>query len=513
MSWFFSGLSDVEGCFTISLTRDKKNKVGWAVKLIFKIGLHKKDKALLEQIQSYLGVGGIYRDGNCFQYRVESIKDLPIVIKFCDEHPLITKKHADYFLLKLAINLVLNKEHLNMEGLKKIVAIKASMNKGQSSKLKDAFPNILPVERPLCIYFFFICMINLMAVFHFWSPDSLMGSERNHQYGLKQKKVKQVKILSKQISCQLGAGLRLYSTLATCLALNPYFVTGFTDAEGSFIVTIRKRPKSKLGWGIEAVYTIVLHLKDKAILELIQKYFGGRGNIYVGKDSVTYSVSSLKDLTWIIDHFEKYPLITQKKADFILWKQVIELMKNKEHFTLKGLRKIVTTKAAINLGLSSCGTELKLAFPNIVPLKKPLIVDQVINNPYWLAGFSSGEGCFLIGIYKSKTKLGEAVKLTFQITQHNRDEQLMKSLIGFFGCGRVATRSNAMAVDFIVTKFEDLTDKVIPIFKKYSVIGVKSKDFADWCQAADLIKNKAHLTAEGLDQIRKIKAGMNKGRK
>lgn len=108
----------------------------------------------------------------------------------------------------------------------------------------------------------------------------------------------------------------------------------FISGEGSFIVTIRKRPKSKLGWGIEAVYTIVLHLKDKAILVLIQKYFGGRGNIYEGKDRVTYSVSSLKDLTWIIDHFEKYPLITQKKADFILWKQVIELMKNKEHFTL-----------------------------------------------------------------------------------------------------------------------------------------------------------------------------------
>jgi hypothetical protein len=45
------------------------------------------------------------------------------------------------------------------------------------------------------------------------------------------------------------------------------------------------------------VYTIVLHLKDKAILVLIQKYFGGRGNIYEGKDRVTYSVSSLKDLT------------------------------------------------------------------------------------------------------------------------------------------------------------------------------------------------------------------------
>ena len=151
MSWFFSGLVDAEGCFTISITRDKKNKVGWGVKLIFKIVLHKKDKALLEQIQSFLGVGGIYQDGNCLQYRVESIKDLPKVIKFFDEYQLITKKRADYLLFKLAINLVLNKEHITMEGLNKIVAIKASMNKSLSSKLKDAFPNILPVERPLVL--------------------------------------------------------------------------------------------------------------------------------------------------------------------------------------------------------------------------------------------------------------------------------------------------------------------------------------------------------------------------
>jgi len=89
----------------------------------------------------------------------------------------------------------------------------------------------------------------------------------------------------------------------------------------------------------------------------------------------------------------------------------------------------------------------------------------------------------------------------------------MKSLIGFFGCGRVATRSNVMAVDFIVTKFGDLTDKVIPFFKKYSAIGEKSEDFVDWCKAAELIKNKSHLTKEGLEQIKKIKTGMNKGRK
>jgi hypothetical protein len=76
-----------------------------------------------------------------------------------------------------------------------------------------------------------------------------------------------------------------------------------------------------------------------------------------------------------------------------------------------------------------------------------------------------------------------------------------------------------MGVDFIVTKFEDLTTrgaKVIPFFQKYPVIGVKGLRqiyFADFCKVADLMKNKAHLTSEGFENIRIIKAGMNRGRK
>ena len=119
LAWFFCGLVDGEGCFIISITKSAKNKVGWSVKLVFKLGLHKKEKALLEKLQSYLCVGNISSSGNCLHYRVESIKDLPIVIKFFDKHSLITKKHADYLLFKQAVNLVLNKEHITMEGLKK----------------------------------------------------------------------------------------------------------------------------------------------------------------------------------------------------------------------------------------------------------------------------------------------------------------------------------------------------------------------------------------------------------
>ena len=51
-------------------------------------------------------------------------------------------------------------------------------------------------------------------------------------------------------------------------------------------------------------------------------------------------------------------------------------------------------------------------------------------------------------------KIGYSVELTFSITQHYRDEQLMRSLIEYFGCGNVF--KNRDTVEFKITKFEDL---------------------------------------------------------
>jgi len=49
----------------------------------------------------------------------------------------------------MAVNLIKNKEHLTKEGLRKIVAIKASINKGLSNTLKEIFPDVKPVPKPL----------------------------------------------------------------------------------------------------------------------------------------------------------------------------------------------------------------------------------------------------------------------------------------------------------------------------------------------------------------------------
>ena len=85
----------------------------------------------------------------------------------------------------------------------------------------------------------------------------------------------------------------------------------------------------------------------------------------------------------------------------------------------------------------------------------------------------------------------------------------MKSLIEYFNCGNISKTKDTFV--YRVDKFSDIQNKIIPFFKKYQIQGVKHLDYFNLVSVIELMKNKAHLTKEGLDQIRKIKAGMNKG--
>jgi len=82
-----------------------------------------------------------------------------------------------------------------------------------------------------------------------------------------------------------------------------------------------------------------------------------------------------------------------------------------------------------------------------------------------MCGFTSAEGCFLVNLAKSKShSQGLQVKLVFRLTQHSRDEKLIRSFIDFFQCGFVF--QNREAYSFKVTKLSDINEKIIPFFNK-----------------------------------------------
>jgi len=76
---------------------------------------------------------------------------------------------------------------------------------------------------------------------------------------------------------------------------------------------------------------------------------------------------------------DKYPLITKKHGDFILFKEALKLIKNKEHLTIEGFNKIISIRASMNKGLPEV---LKLAFPNIIGFTTPLVTLPEKLNPY-----------------------------------------------------------------------------------------------------------------------------------
>lgn len=90
--------------------------------------------------------------------------------------------------------------------------------------------------------------------------------------------------------------------------------------------------------------------------------------------------------------------------------------------------------------------------------------------------------------------------------------KLLENLISFFKCGRLEKRTGNPVICFMVSKFSDINEKIIPFFHQYKIVGNKFKDYQDWCKVAKIVQEKKHLTKEGLDQIISIKLGMNTGR-
>lgn len=144
-------------------------------------------------------------------------------------------------------------------------------------------------------------------------------------------------------------------------------------------------------------------------------------------------------------------------------------------------------RASLNKGLSY---ELSKSFPNIKPIARPVVLLPDNLYMFWFTGFIDGDGCFFINITKGTTKIGYVINLNFNVTQHIRDSVLFNFIQKWLGCGTVFEISKDNRVNFVVKKFTDITNIIIPIFDKHSLQSTKLDDFKYFRLAADLIEKK-----------------------
>ena len=137
--------------------------------------------------------------------------------------------------------------------------------------------------------------------------------------------------------------------------LNPNYIAGLIDGEGSFTVYVKnpKRVKSvKRRTIVEPRFYVKLQEEDEKILWDLKKFFKC-GNVYFQKDKrknhrncYRYEVANRNDLiTIIIPFFKRYPLrIPSKKKDFKIFCEIMKKIERKEHLTEEGLNKIYQLK-------------------------------------------------------------------------------------------------------------------------------------------------------------------------
>jgi hypothetical protein len=135
-------------------------------------------------------------------------------------------------------------------------------------------------------------------------------------------------------------------------------------------------------------------------------------------------------------------------------------------------------------------------------------------DPNWLVGFSDGEASFYITISSSNsTKVKARVELSFFIKQAKESASALFAIQEFFGKGSIRWDDSAKKyLRFEIRSFEAITTTVIPFFNQYPLFSSKRANFLDLERVAHMIGAKEHLTQEGLDKIRLIKANMNSKR-
>ena len=141
MKGWITGYVDGEGCFSVSLFRNKTTKFGWQVFPEFVVTQGEKSKKSLEILINFFKCGKIFlnkrydnHNENLYRYCVRSKKDLTeIIIPFFKLNQLKTAKNEDFKIFAKIVDMMNENKHSKLSGIRKIAKMIERMNRKKSS--------------------------------------------------------------------------------------------------------------------------------------------------------------------------------------------------------------------------------------------------------------------------------------------------------------------------------------------------------------------------------------------
>lgn len=204
--------------------------------------------------------------------------------------------------------------------------------------------------------------------------------------------------------------------------LNPSFVTGLTDAEGCFLISVKKDNKAKFKVYFSLKYKISMLNNEVELLNMVKCFFGC-GNIRCNKNgTVDFEINDFSSIkTVLIPHFLKYPLRGTKYLDFLSFKEASYLFESGEHLKEEGINKLYLLKKGMNTKRDF--SQFNSYTPNHT---KKSNINYIPINGHYINGFIAGDGCLYLAMGKHFGSMG------LSISQHKNNRLLMESIANYF---------------------------------------------------------------------------------
>lgn len=291
-----------------------------------------------------------------------------------------------------------------------------------------------------------------------------------------------------------------------------WYVTGFTDAEGSFSINVKTTATDKIKVGLQ--YKVTQLASSEEVLHDLVDYFKV-GNVHIDNRStgtLKYQVQDLVSIRErILPHFEEYPLQTSKALDYKDWSKAVDLLTNKWHYQTEGKQLLFDIKQSMN------NARPKAERWNYLNDLR----DIIKLHPNWVQGFIDGEGSFQFRLAEQISRNSKyiAANPTLEIAQSNHDVVILEAIKNFLESGYVKPKFDttsisetldSRSVSRYVTNNEG---KVTAFLDSYPLKTLKQLDYLDWKKLIEMKKEGLHKTEDGRETMETIKSTMNRYRK
>ena len=142
-------------------------------------------------------------------------------------------------------------------------------------------------------------------------------------------------------------------------------------------------------------------------------------------------------------------------------------------------------------------------------------------SPENVSGYVTGEGCFYVESgYDKKYRLKHRIRPAFSIECRQSDKEVLESVKKVIGCGNLyqlefgrykgyKQKKWQPHIKLRVSNFKEISEKVVPFFKKHPLFGTKRRSFEVFAEIIETMKAAKHLKEGSLEEIKLLVRNLN----